>query len=301
MASTSSDEPSLLDKLDAVAPLAQFDAFPKLPSSYKARSESRGFMTIFVAFMAFMLVVNDISEFLWGWPDFEFSVDNNKNPFLDINIDMVVAMPCGYLSVDLRDAMGDRLFLSGGLRRDGVLFDVGQATALREHSEALSASQAVAQSRASRGMFDWLFRRKKSLFAPTYKHVGDSSACRIAGTLQVKRVTANLHITTLGHGYSSYEHVDHSKMNLSHVITEFSFGPFFPDIVQPLDNSFESTDKNFIAYQYFLHVVPTTYIAPRSSPLHTHQYSVTHYTREVSHDHGTPGIFFNSSSDASVS
>jgi hypothetical protein len=59
----------------------------------------------------------------------------------------------------------------------------------------------------------------------------------------VKRVTANLHITTLGHGYSSYEHVDHNQMNLSHIITEFSFGPHFPDIVQPLDNSFEATDK----------------------------------------------------------
>lgn len=38
---------------------------------------------------------------------------------------------CLVLSVDLRDAMGDRLFLSGGLKRDGVLFDVGQATSLK--------------------------------------------------------------------------------------------------------------------------------------------------------------------------
>ncbi|KDR78584.1 hypothetical protein GALMADRAFT_244023 [Galerina marginata CBS 339.88] len=291
--SATMEEPSLLDKLDQVAPLAQFDAFPKVPSTYKARSESRGFMTIFVAFLAFMLLLNDIGEFIWGWPDYEFSVDNNKSSFLNINVDMTVAMPCGFLSVDLRDAMGDRLFLSGGLRRDGTLFDVGQATALQEHSQSLSASQAVAQSRKSRGMFAWLFKRNdKSSFKPTYKHTADGSACRIAGTLVVKRVTANLHITTLGHGYASYEHVDHKQMNLSHVIEEFSFGPHFPEIVQPLDNSFEATDKNFIAYQYFLHVVPTTYIAPRSKPLHTHQYSVTHYTREIDHDRGTPGIFF---------
>ena len=32
-------------------------------------------------------------------------------------------------------------------------------------------------------------------------------------------------------------------MNLSHAITEFSFGPYFPDIVQPLDNSFELTEE----------------------------------------------------------
>jgi hypothetical protein len=292
MSTTVAEEPSLLDKLDQVAPIAQFDAFPKLPSTYKARSESRGFMTLFVAFMAFMLLLNDIGEFIWGWPDYEFSVDTSRSNFLNINVDMTVAMPCKFLSVDLRDAMGDRLYLSGGFRRDGTLFDVGQATALQEHSAALSASQAVSQSRRSRGMFAWLFRRTNNLFVPTYKHVADGSACRISGTLVVKRVTANLHITTLGHGYASYEHVAHNEMNLSHVISEFSFGPHFPEIVQPLDNSFEATDKHFIAYQYFLHVVPTTYIAPRSKPLRTHQYSVTHYTREVAHDRGTPGIFF---------
>ncbi|KAF8885851.1 endoplasmic reticulum vesicle transporter-domain-containing protein [Gymnopilus junonius] len=293
MSSTTAEEPSLLDKLDQVAPLAKFDAFPKVPSTYKTRSESRGFMTLFVAFMAFMLVLNDVGEFIWGWPDYEFSVDNSKSNYLNINLDMIVAMPCGFLSVDLRDAMGDRLYLSGGLRRDGTLFDVGQATALKEHAAELSATEAVSQSRKSRGMFAWLFRRKNDLNSKlTYKYKADGSACRIAGTLVVKRVTANLHITTLGHGYSSYEHVDHKQMNLSHIITELSFGPFFPEIVQPLDNSFESTDQNFIAYQYFLHVVPTTYIAPRAKPLRTNQYSVTHYTREVQHDRGTPGIFF---------
>ena len=105
-------------------------------------------------------------------------------------------------------------------------------------------------------------------------------------------------------------------MNLSHIINEFSFGPYFPDITQPLDYSFEvardrtslplshpyipSTDPltplppypAFVAYQYFLHVVPTTYIAPGSSPLNTNQYSVTHYTRVLQHNTGTPGIFF---------
>jgi len=81
-------------------------------------------------------------------------------------------------------------------------------------------------------------------------------------------------------------------MNLSHVITEFPFGKHFPEITQPLDNSFEVTHDDFIAYQSYLRVVPTTYIAPRSEPLHTNQYSVTHYERKVSHNKGVPGIFF---------
>jgi hypothetical protein len=71
---------------------------------------------------------------------------------------------------------------------------------------------------------------------------------------------ANLHITALGHGYASSEHVEHKRMspklpftpgltifadiNLSHIITEFSFGPFFPEIVQPLDNTYEITQES---------------------------------------------------------
>ncbi|KAF9457772.1 endoplasmic reticulum vesicle transporter-domain-containing protein [Collybia nuda] len=283
-------ESSILNKLDSV-PLANFDAFPKIPTTYKARSESRGFMTVFVALLALLLMLNDIGEFIWGWPDQEFSVDADKSSWMSINVDIVVAMPCSLLSVDLRDAVGDRLFLSGGFRRDGTLFDTSQATSFKAHTEALSVQEAVSQSRRSRGLFS-MFRRKPPAFKPTYTHEAAGSSCRVWGSLLVKRVTANLHITTLGHGYASYEHVDHHMMNLSHTISEFSFGPHFPDITQPLDYSFEVTEEPFIAYQYFLHVVPTTYIAPRSAPLHTHQYSVTHYTRVLEHNRGTPGIFF---------
>lgn len=100
-------------------------------------------------------------------------------------------------------------------------------------------------------------------------------------------------------------------MNLTHVISEFSFGPFIPDISQPLDYSFEVTHErrlflpgpsalrnltfasiDFTAFQYFVTVVPTTYQIPGQDPLHTNQYSVTHYTRTIEHGRGTPGIFF---------
>ncbi|KAL4062169.1 endoplasmic reticulum vesicle transporter-domain-containing protein [Scleroderma citrinum] len=293
----STADQSLLHKLDTVVP--QFDAFPKLTSSYKSRSESRGLFTLLVALVAFLLVLNDFGEYIWGWPDYEFSVDTHTTSSMDVNVDLVVNMPCDFLSVDIRDALGDRLFLSKAFRRDGTVFDIGQATTLKEHAQALSARQAISQSRKSRGLFS-IFSRGQPDFRPTYNHQKDGSACRIYGSLAVKKVTANLHITTAGHGYSSPVHVGHDKMNLSHVITEFSFGPYFPDIAQPLDYSFEIADQPFMAYQYFLHVVPTTYIAPRSAPLQTNQYSVTHYTRSFGHGEGTPGIFFKFELDPMV-
>lgn len=91
-----SASPSLIDKLDDIThtPLAQFDAFPKLPSTFKARSESRGFLTIFVTLLAFLLVVNDLGEYIWGWPDYEFSVDQEPANEMNVNVDMLVNMPC---------------------------------------------------------------------------------------------------------------------------------------------------------------------------------------------------------------
>ena len=42
-----------------------------------------------------------------------------------------------------------------------------------------------------------------------------------------------------------------SEMNLSHVITDFSFGPYFPDMTQPLKNTFELTyDRKSGNYTY---------------------------------------------------
>jgi hypothetical protein len=55
-----------------------------------------------------------------------------------------------------------------------------------------------------------------------------------------------------------------------------------------------------MVYRYFLHVVPTTYIAPRSRPLETNQYSVTHYTHKMQDNEGVPGIFFKFDLDPMV-
>ena len=90
------EETSLLDKIDAAspAPLKSFDAFPKLPSTYRTRSGERGFLTLFIGFIALLLVANDIGEYVWGWPDFEFGVDHTPASYLDVNVDMIVNMPC---------------------------------------------------------------------------------------------------------------------------------------------------------------------------------------------------------------
>ncbi|KAL7421606.1 hypothetical protein Q5752_003375 [Cryptotrichosporon argae] len=296
---------SLLEELDKIAPIKAFDAFPKVQSTYTTRSRRGGVLTAVVGTIIFLLVLNDLGEYLYGAPSYSFQVDHGVQRDMQLNVDITVAMPCHYLSIDLRDSVGDRVHLSNDFAKDGTTFEVGRASSLKLRPTAPSASQVISSARRatpnqrqSLGGLRALFaarpavKREHAAYRPTANKVDNGPACRIYGSVDVKKVTANLHITTLGHGYMSFEHTDHKLMNLSHIIHEFSFGPFFPAISQPLDLSLETTDKPFTAFQYFLRVVPTTYIDAKRRRLSTSQYAVTDYSRSFEHGRGIPGVFF---------
>lgn len=40
---------------------------------------------------------------------------------------------------------------------------------------------------------------------------------------------------------------------------EMSFGPFYPSLVNPLDNTLAATENHFHKFQYYLSIVPTVY------------------------------------------
>ena len=101
---------------------------PCIPSTYR---------TLFLGFISLLLIANGIGEFVWGWPDYEFGVDHTPASYMNVNVDLIVNMlcKCTYhtlllnqniltefidLSVDLRDVVGGRLFLSRGIRRGCV-------------------------------------------------------------------------------------------------------------------------------------------------------------------------------------
>ncbi|CAD6983286.1 unnamed protein product [Tilletia controversa] len=281
--------------------LRQFDAFPKTKALYTQRSSRGGALTVILSIILLSLVWSDLRAYLYGEHAYSFSVDPHIGHEMQINIDMTVAMQCHWLTVDVRDAVGDRLHVGENVfQKDGTTFEIGHAGRLDSvpHPQ-LSAHDVVSHAKQkTRNALSGLVRRPgryaasgQHAFKSTTHKVEGGPACRIYGSLDVKKVTGNLHITTLGHGYMSWEHTDHALMNLSHVIHEFSFGPYFPDIAQPLDASVEITDAHFHIFQYFVSVVPTLYIRHDGRKLHTNQYSVTDYTRTVEHGQGVPGIF----------
>ncbi|EPQ30923.1 uncharacterized protein PFL1_01821 [Pseudozyma flocculosa PF-1] len=289
----------LLDTFDKMPKIRQFDAFPKTQSIYTQRSSRGGLLTVVVSCLLCFLLWTEFSEYLYGERAYSFHVDDTVSSSMQINIDMTVAMQCHYLTIDVRDAVGDRLHVSEReFTKDGTTFEIGHAGRLDAlPMPDLSVDKTISAAKRKSFLPSYSKRpqnkkfHKQPAFQKTAHVVQDGPACRIYGSMEVKRVSGNLHITTLGHGYGSFEHTAHELMNLSHVVHEFSFGPYFPLIAQPLDSSVEITKEHFTVFQYFTSVVPTLFIDSRGRRLKTHQYSVTDYSRNIEHGAGVPGIF----------
>ncbi|KAJ2343516.1 hypothetical protein IWW50_004982 [Coemansia erecta] len=110
----------------------------------------------------------------------------------------------------------------------------------------------------------------------------------------VNKVAGLFHITAHGHAYGG-AYVPSHMMNFTHHIDELSFGPLYPGLRSPLDNTLHVASDHVAAFRYFLSVVPTTYIDAGARRLYTSQYAVTeHYkphTDLSDLDGKPPGIF----------
>lgn len=97
------------------------------------------------------------------------------------------------------------------------------------------------------------------------------------------------------------------------MITELSFGPHYPNLLNPLDKTMALTESHYHKYQYFLSVVPTIYSQGSSKPLDayaaahgalqknpstrnmvfTNQYAATSQSGPIPENpYFVPGIFF---------
>ena len=56
-----------------------------------------------------------------------------------------------------------------------------------------------------------------------------------------------------------------AAFNFSHYVTELSFGPHYPSLLNPLDKTISTTPAHFHKFQYYLSIVPTIFTQRRIS------------------------------------
>ncbi|KAJ1667574.1 hypothetical protein IW140_002154 [Coemansia sp. RSA 1813] len=291
------------------------DGFPKVDGAHRATTATGGVASILVLLLMAYMVGTEISEYVRYKQVHRFVIDTAVQQDVQINMDVTVAMPCALLRVDVVDASGDASNVRNSLQMRQVSWTRGAMAG----SSALGAKDAeesalmLRQGHAYPHVHDIIAdaSRRRRNRDPQAKaadtkpvHGGETiedMACRIVGTVRVNKVSGLFHITAPGHGHMGGGFVPHRFLNFTHAVDELSFGPLYPDIVNPLDATHHRLADHDASVKYFVSVIPTTYIAPSGKRLATNQYAVNEFRRSHHHSEtattssravGIPGIFF---------
>ncbi|KAI1140362.1 DUF1692-domain-containing protein [Hypoxylon sp. FL0543] len=284
-----------------------FDAFPKAKPQYVTRTSGGGKWTIVMSVVSCILLWSELARWWRGEETHTFAVEKGVSHSMQINLDIVVKMKCKDLHVNVQDAAGDRILAASRLQEDatnwGQWVDAKGVHRLGRDSQGrvVTGSGWHEEGFGEEHVHDIVARgRKKARWAKTPRLWGaEADSCRIYGSLDLNKVQGDFHITARGHGYAEVgQHLDHNAFNFSHVISELSFGPYYPSLVNPLDRTINLADAHFYKFQYFMSVVPTIYTvqrgsgsAPAERTIFTNQYAVTEQSKEIS-ERMVPGLFF---------
>ena len=183
----------------------------------KDSTSNGGIFTILVSLTCLWLTYTELSRWLAGTTTHTFSVEGGVAHDMQMNLDIIVAMRCPDLHINVQDASGDRILASELLQRETTQWSTWVGPGRRYQADDWRKEQAVQYSREE-DVHDYLgaARKGKRRFpsTPMARRGGDESdeACRIFGSLEGNKVQGDFHITARGHGYMEFgEHLDHGR------------------------------------------------------------------------------------------
>ncbi|KAL1592052.1 hypothetical protein SLS59_009933 [Nothophoma quercina] len=294
--------------------VSSFDAFPKTKKTYLVQGRNSSAWTVTLILTCIWLAWTETSRWFTGTTTQTFSVEKGVSHDMQINLDIIVGMRCADLHVNMQDAAGDRTLAGDLLRKDPTSWAQWTGKNAEKGVHELSDGQiGQGWDMDDLEVHNHLSKKQKKKFAKTPRIRGATDSCRIFGSLDGNKVQGDFHITARGHGYMEFgEHLDHNSFNFSHVIREMSFGPYYPSMNNPLDNTIALTptpNDHFYKFQYYLSIVPTIYTdslkalktldsADSASTaglfaqhaIKTNQYAVTSQSHTVP-EQSVPGVF----------
>ncbi|KAH0551009.1 hypothetical protein GP486_007632 [Trichoglossum hirsutum] len=267
--------------------LRTFDAFPKTKTSYTTRHARGGQWTVILIAFSLFLAGSEFRRWHHRQETHQFSVEKGIGHELQINLDMVVAMSCSDLHINVQDASGDRILAGEMLKHDPTNW--GQWVK-GMHQLGWGDQDAMYDDETEH--LAEIVGGRESSWKATPKLRGSASGCRIYGDMKLNKVQGDFHITARGHGYAEWgQHLSHEDL---------SFGPHYQSLHNPLSSTIATTDAHFYKYQYYLSLVPTIYAIADSTgsknphldkAIQTNQYAVTSQSHQIP-EVTVPGIFF---------
>ena len=163
-----------------------------------------------------------------GTTTHNYSVEKGVAHDLQINLDIIVAMKCQDLHINIQDASGDRVLASEKLRKDPTSFGqwgigkiaIDKKSGERKHADTFDGAvwfkEQAMQYRDHDDVHKYLGEaRARRKWPATPKMRGRTEdACRLYGSVEGNKVQGDFHITARGHGYQQFPnagHLDHTS------------------------------------------------------------------------------------------
>lgn len=168
--------------------------------------------------ISLFLASTELKRWWVGNTTHAFSVEKGISHDLQINIDMVVAMRCEDLHINVQDASGDRILAGQALTKHPTRWSQWDSA---KGTHALGGSERERRqiegdkgsSYQEEDVHDYLgAAKRKRQFPKTPKLPRKTmpDSCRLFGILEGNKVQGDFHITARGHGYMEFgQHLDH--------------------------------------------------------------------------------------------
>ncbi|XP_063728050.1 endoplasmic reticulum-Golgi intermediate compartment protein 2-like [Symsagittifera roscoffensis] len=290
--------------------IANLDAFPKIDSDFQTKSRSGGGLALLTFLFIAIMVVIELNYFLSTHIDYQYEVNFETAPKVELNIDITVATPCQMIDADVYDHISQTSFAGDAFPSEPAQFEMDETQAKyydflrRSRARMLNSSVSLEEimfAQVERGK-DFSSSITMSDLSEKKEEGEDFKACRFNGSILVNRHAGTLHIISgkqinLGIGGSFHAHIQMpgaGKYNFSHRIDHLSFGAVKVPMIGALDSELKITEHENQEYQYRMTVVPVG-IETFKNKITTYRFSVTEKEKIIDHSHGThgqSGIFF---------
>jgi endoplasmic reticulum-Golgi intermediate compartment protein 2 len=201
----------------------------KTKPSYTSPTRRGGQWTVAILLICSVLSISELLSWFRGTENHHFSVEKGVSHELQMNLDLVVAMRCDDLRINVQDAAGDRILAAELLQQEGTSWKLWTDKVNREIASGVHEYQILNQEDTKRIVAqeeDVHVRhvmgevrrnvRRKFPRGPRLRRGDTVDSCRIYGSLEGNKVLGDFHITARGHGYQDPGgHLDHRGTSFS--------------------------------------------------------------------------------------
>uniref|UniRef100_A0A7N0R8Y5 Endoplasmic reticulum-Golgi intermediate compartment protein 3 n=1 Tax=Kalanchoe fedtschenkoi TaxID=63787 RepID=A0A7N0R8Y5_KALFE len=285
--------------------IKSLDAFPRPEEHLLQKTRSGAVVSIIGLLIMATLFLHELQYYFTTYTVHQMSVDLKRGETLPIHINMSFpSLPCDVLSVDAIDMSGKhevdldtniwklRLNSDGHIIGTEYLGDLVEKGHTHGHSHDKQKDHNDVALKIPAHGFD---KNAEEMVKKVRQSLANGEGCRVYGVLDVQRVAGNFHMSVHGLNIFVAQMIFEvaTRVNVSHIIHDLSFGPKYPGIHNPLDGTERILHGASGTFKYYIKIVPTEYRYISKDVLPTNQYSVTEYFSPMTaFDNTWPAVYF---------